>query len=83
LIIAILWHALVDALAVYAVSNWGVYVTEALVAGTAVISLVIIHWLKTPEPVEARPEPLPPAGPAVPLEMEINPDSLDNSRYSS
>lgn len=82
LVIAILWHALVDALAVYAVSNWGVYVTEGLVAGTAVISLGIIYWLKTPEPVEAAPEPLPPVGPAGLLEMEVTADSLDSSRYS-
>ncbi len=82
LIIAILWHAFVDALAVYSISNWGVYVTEALVAGTAVISLGIIFWLKTPEPVEVEPEPLPPVGPAAPLEMEIGTDTLENSRYT-
>ena len=82
LIIAILWHAIIDALAVYAISNWGIYVTEALVAGTAVISLGIIFWLKTPEPVEAEPEPLPPVGPAAPLEMEIGAESLDKSRYT-
>jgi hypothetical protein len=82
LIIAILWHAFVDALSVYSISNWGVYVTEALVAGTAVISLGIIFWLKTPEPVEVEPAPLPPIGPAAPLEMEIEVDSLENSRYT-
>ena len=82
LIIAILWHAFIDALAVYAISNWGVYVTEALVAGTAVISLGIIYWLNTPDPVEAEPDPLPPVGPAAPFEMEIGADTLDNSRYT-
>ncbi len=82
LIIAILWHAFVDALAVYSISNWGIYVTEALVAGTAVISLGIIFWLKTPEPVEVELAPLPPVGPAAPLEMEIGADSLENSRYT-
>jgi uncharacterized membrane protein YhfC len=83
LIIAILWHAFVDALAVYAVSNWGIYVTEALVAGTAVISLGIIYWLKTPQPVETEPEPLAPVGPAAPLETEVTADSLDSSRYTN
>lgn len=82
LIIAILWHAFVDAISVYSISNWGIYVTEALVAGTAVISLGIITWLKTPEPVEAEPALLPPVGLTAPLEMEIGADSLDNSRYT-
>lgn len=82
LIIAILWHAFVDALAVYAISKWSVYVTESLVAGTAVISLGIIHWLKTADPVPIEPEPLPPVRTAAPLEMEIGADSLDNSRYT-
>ncbi|MCB9422571.1 MAG: YhfC family intramembrane metalloprotease [Ardenticatenaceae bacterium] len=83
LIIAILWHAFVDALSVYAIANWGVYVTEVLVAGTAVISLGIIFWLKTPEPAEIEPEPLPPVGTAVPLDLEITADHIDSSRYTN
>jgi uncharacterized membrane protein YhfC len=82
LFIAILWHALVDALAVYAISNWGVYVTEAVVGATAVISLVIVFTLKTPEPAQIEPEPLPPAGPVTPLNIELTADSLDSSRYT-
>jgi uncharacterized membrane protein YhfC len=82
LFIAILWHAFVDALAVYAISNWGVYVTEAVVGVTAVISLAIVFMLKTPEPAGIEPEPLPPVDPVTPLNIELTADSLDSSRYT-
>ena len=81
LLLTILWHALIDALVVYAVSTWGVYVTEAIVAGTAVISIGVTFWLKAPEPVEPVPESLPQAGPARPIEMEITAEALEKSRF--
>lgn len=80
--LAIGWHALVDALAVYGISTWGIYVTEAVVGGTAVISLAIIWRLKTPEPETVEPEPLPPVGPAPSVKIELTADSLENSRYT-
>lgn len=80
--LAVGWHALVDALAVYALSTWGVYVTELLVAGTAVISLLIIFALKTPEPKPVQLEPLPSVGSAPAISLDLTADSLNNSRYS-
>ncbi|MCP4425620.1 MAG: YhfC family intramembrane metalloprotease [Chloroflexi bacterium] len=79
--IAILWHGMIDATAVYAISTWGAYVTEAIVAGMALFSLGIIFWLKTPEPVELEPEPLPEVGPAKPIAINLTADSLEKSRF--
>lgn len=49
--LAIGWHAFLDALAVYSAPTWGIYVTELLLSLIALVSLVIILKLKTPEPV--------------------------------
>ena len=79
--VAILWHAMVDATAVYAISTWGAYVTEAIVGGMALISLGIVFWFKTPEPVEPELGPLPQVGPAQPIALELTADFLDKSRF--
>jgi uncharacterized membrane protein YhfC len=78
---AILWHALLDALAVFAVVQWGIYVTEALVGAMAIVSLVIVFWLRAPEPQTSEIEPLPSLEPSVPLELELTADKLEKSRY--
>jgi len=44
LALAILWHAAVDAAAVYLVQTQGIWVTEAMVFVFAVIGLVYIFW---------------------------------------
>ena len=41
-----LWHTLIDALAVFSFQSWEAYITEALVAVTAIVSLVIIFKLR-------------------------------------
>ncbi len=79
--LAILWHGVVDATAVYAISTWGVYVTEAIVGGMALISLGIVFWLKAPEPVEPELDPLPEVGPAQPIALDLTADLLDRSRF--
>lgn len=79
--VAVLWHGVVDATAVYAISTWGAYVTEAIVGGMALISLGIVFWFKTPEPVEPELEPLPEVDPAQPLDIGLTDDSLEKSRY--
>jgi len=60
--LAVAWHTIVDGLAVYSVSNWGMYLTEVLIGVCAVASIVIIFALRRPEPEPAPPiiEPLPP-----------------------
>ena len=47
---AILWHALTDGLAVFAISSWGVLPTEASIAVLAVIGLGLMFALRQPEP---------------------------------
>ena len=55
LVAAILWHAAVDAVAVFAVGTWGPYWTEAIVGAFAVASLIIIFALR-PIGTETPPE---------------------------
>lgn len=50
LFLAIGWHALVDAVAVFAVQTWSVYITEGLVGLLAVSSVAILLVLRRPEP---------------------------------
>jgi uncharacterized membrane protein YhfC len=67
--LAVLYHSIVDASAVLAVKNIGVYWTEAIVAGYVLISLVIIFVLRQPEPVEVLPSPVEPEIPAVEADL--------------
>ena len=84
LLIAILWHALVDAVAVYAAGAWGVYVAEAFIALFAMISILVIFLLRQTEP-EPIPEPAinPPAPDRLfePLSIEETQDNIEKSRY--
>jgi uncharacterized membrane protein YhfC len=82
LLAAILWHAMLDTTAVYAVATWGAVPTEALLGFISIFSLAIIFWLKTPEPVEPELEPLPEAGPAKPGDADLASFDLDKSKYS-
>lgn len=81
--LAIGWHALVDATAVFVQIYWAnAYLTEAIVALYALISLGIIFWLRTPEPTEPELEPLPPPAPVTPADIKATSESLDRSKYS-
>jgi len=79
--LAILYHALIDASAVYLVKPLGMYGTEALVGGFAILSLIIIFSLRQPEP--DLPQPVSVSSTPVPkLEpIEESLDNLDNSKY--
>lgn len=55
--LAIGWHMLLDASAVFAAPTWGIYLTEVLLGLQALISLAIIFKLRTPEPPEEAAEP--------------------------
>lgn len=52
LLLAIGWHTLVDAVAVFAVGRWGYYITEALIGILAVASVVILINLRPKHPEE-------------------------------
>ncbi len=59
--LAIVWHAVVDAVAVIAAQTWGVYWTEAIVGLFAMISLIALLALRQPEREAAPPESVPPS----------------------
>ncbi len=83
--LAIFLHAAVDGVAVFAVSTWDVYTTEAIVGVFALIGLGLIFGLKpaheeiVPEPVTLLPSTAPP--PATKPEDELR-DKLDESRFN-
>jgi uncharacterized membrane protein YhfC len=52
LLAAIVWHALLDAVAVYGIQTWGMYITEALILCMALISLVFVFKLREPHEQE-------------------------------
>jgi uncharacterized membrane protein YhfC len=88
--LAVLWHALVDAAAVFAMRTWGVYPAEGLVAAGGLLSVVMV-WLlrdREPEPIaqdhvqQVQTPPTPIVATSRP-EQEIDAEALDQSRYQS
>jgi uncharacterized membrane protein YhfC len=84
LVAAILWHALIDGLSVYAIASWGVLPTEAAIAGLAIIGLGLMFALRQPEPVApmaasaSQPQSVT-AGPLPPLAPTA--EQLDRTRF--
>lgn len=79
--LAVLYHALIDASAVYLLQSLGMYWIETLAGGFAVLSIVIIFKLRQPEPDVPEPASVSPI-PVPKLEpIEETPDNLDNSKY--
>lgn len=88
LLLAVGWHALADALAVWLLVTRGVYAAEVGVGLMALVSVGLVLGQRSPEPVETAvslpPLPLPKTavGGAVPhAPIETTPESLDKSRY--
>ena len=96
--LAVLYHTLLDASAVYLIgiwggNSWGVYAVEGVLAVFALASLGIIFLLRQPEPAAPAPVP-PPEGipglvsepfrpPEGVPELPVTEENLDNSRYVS
>lgn len=86
LVYAILWHTLLDAVAVYGSLSWGVAATELALLAVALLSVGIIFALREPQP-EPEGELLeePAAVPQTPAanmpQLEISSKKLDESRY--
>jgi uncharacterized membrane protein YhfC len=79
--LAILFHALMDASAVFIASQLSGYVAEAILGGLALIDIIIIFALRKPE---AESPPLPPSvAPPVftPTPMEETSENLEKTRY--
>lgn len=82
--LAIGWHAFLDALAVFSAPTWGIYVTELLLSLVALVSLVIILKLKTPEPVADLTQPGDEKLSTVEFKMpeiDENQEKLDDTRF--
>jgi uncharacterized membrane protein YhfC len=80
--LAILYHAALDAGAVYLAASQGALPTEALAGGFAVLSLILLIVLRQPEPAaENNPPPVHPAPPFSPKPLEETPEKLDQTRY--
>jgi uncharacterized membrane protein YhfC len=83
---AILWHALTDGLAVFAISTWGILPTEASIAVLALIGLGLMFALRQPEPpamsaaAGAASQPQPVMTGPVP-EGDATTEQLDRTRF--
>jgi uncharacterized membrane protein YhfC len=82
LLASILWHTLLNASAVIAVTTWNAYVTEAIIGLFALLSIGIIFWLRTPEPVEPKLEPLPEMKPLAAVGLETTAETLERSKFT-
>jgi uncharacterized membrane protein YhfC len=79
--LAIAWHTLLNAVAVFVAVSYGPYIGEAAIGLMALGSLAIIFALRRPEP-EAPDEPWPePHPPFVVPRAEDDDEQLDSSRY--
>ena len=79
---AIGWHALYDAIAVFASQTWSVYITEALVVAAGIASVGVVFLLKD-KPV-ALDEQSPEKTDVQHIEVETQKPSIDHledSRY--
>lgn len=79
---AILWHALLNASAVFAITVWNELIAEAIIGLVALLSVGIIFWLRTPEPVDPELEPLPALQPLQAVGLEETADKLDRSKFT-
>jgi hypothetical protein len=83
--LAILWHAVIDAVAVYISSKIGIMPTEGVIGLFAIISVGIIFFFRQPEP-EPEPEiqapPLEIRAEIWAKESAISHEDLEKTRYN-
>jgi uncharacterized membrane protein YhfC len=83
--IAVLWHTIIDALAVLGLQYWGIYLTEGVLVILAGVSLYSILVLKRRQPEEVRSEEMEPisrmrASPMSP-KIDLTKERLEDSRF--
>lgn len=87
LVLAIGWHAFIDALAIYILSIWGANLTEAVLFFITLINLALIFILRSPEPDPlSASEPLPLTRDRSSFNFQdVDPTSetLEQTRYNS
>lgn len=82
---AIIWHALLDAVAVVGVRTWGAYITEALVLIFSLASLGMIFALRGEEPEEEEGETSEGGNHTGQIELppiEETEDNIEQTRFS-
>ena len=86
---AVIWHALVDFVAVYAGQSWGIPITEGILFGLGMLGWGMVFLLRDPHPppvieeTASPPEAVPPAPMPQPAVQDhtITIESLEESRY--
>jgi hypothetical protein len=82
LVLAILYHAALDATAVFISQQWSVYVVEAILAASVVLDIIIIFSLHQPEPEVTIPIQSTSEMPAfTPEPIEETSENLEKTRY--
>jgi uncharacterized membrane protein YhfC len=84
LALAIFYHALMDASAVFIAGTLGGYVAEAFLGGFAILDIIIIFALRQPEPEPTEPPSTSPPDKTLifaPLPIDETSDNLDKTRY--
>jgi len=84
--LAIAWHALLDAVCVMSVRQWGAYATEGILAIFTLLSIGIIFLLRN-EDLDEEEEELIPMGDWKPVPVnlppiEVNINTIEGTRYS-
>jgi uncharacterized membrane protein YhfC len=82
IILAVVWHALVDAVAIYLAVTAGAYATEGVIAVLAISALAIVYAFRQPRPIEQHPEPvsLTPVDLST-LQVRESLENLEKTRY--
>ncbi len=85
--LAVAWHALIDAIAVFSAATWGPYLTEGLLAVETVIAVFMIFVLRQPDPAQPPEDVSPPAS-GFPLDQQHLPpieetlENIEGTRYN-
>jgi len=79
--LAVGWHTVVDAVAVYAGQTWNVYITEGIVLIAGLLSLGIIFRLKPKDEPDLEMSPEFESPEIVPQPFLPSEENLDDSRY--
>jgi uncharacterized membrane protein YhfC len=84
LALAIIWHALVDAVAVFGLYTWGPYWTEAAIGLLGISSLAIVWWLRpdgTDQSQDNQPPLQPPSTNSLPKASNQE-EKYDDTRFA-
>lgn len=77
---AIAWHAALDAVAVFGAQTWGVYGVEGILLAFGALSWIVAYLLRGKEEGRGGKRP-PPLLDLHDLEVEVDPEQVDESRY--